>query len=291
MTLKQVIDMVDAIKPNAFDEATKTIWVNEVEGFVQTEVFLLAVEDVIEYAWPTDQNTELLVEPPHSKLYWTYLSAMVDFANGEYSKYNNTMQVYNAFMSEYMRWFAAHYRPADGRCIEQGYYISAYGIAVKHGYTGSEEDWIASLKGERGYSTEIRYNSETNYLEWKYEDQTAWTNLMSLTELQTELEAATIDEVISAKLAAQSAATSAAASAGAAASRQAQHRPQQKQRQRKPQRSSARKCKAMLQTRRQRHRTQKQQKAQQARLQRLRSLQRRRRKLQSQGQNRRRLTQ
>ena len=167
MTLKQVIDRVDAIKPNAFDEATKTMWINEVEGFVQTEVFLLAVEDVIEYVWPTDQNTELLVPAPHSKLYWTYLTAMVDFANGEYDKYNNTMQVYNAFMSEYMRWYAAHYRPADGKCIEHGYYISAYGIAVKHGYVGTEEEWIASLKGNQGDKgdpgegiTYVEYNTD-----------------------------------------------------------------------------------------------------------------------------------
>lgn len=32
--------------------------------------------------------------------------------------------------------------PADG--------LSAYDIAVKHGFIGSEEDWIASLKGEKG---------------------------------------------------------------------------------------------------------------------------------------------
>ena len=26
------------------------------------------------------------------------------------------------------------------------YYISAYGLAVKHGYTGSEEKWLADLR-------------------------------------------------------------------------------------------------------------------------------------------------
>jgi len=31
-----------------------------------------------------------------------------------------------------------------------GYYISAYGIAVKHGYEGTEEEWLASLKGDAG---------------------------------------------------------------------------------------------------------------------------------------------
>jgi len=30
------------------------------------------------------------------------------------------------------------------------YYISAYGLAVKHGFKGTEEEWIASLKGEKG---------------------------------------------------------------------------------------------------------------------------------------------
>lgn len=32
----------------------------------------------------------------------------------------------------------------------EGYYYSAYGIAVKHGYKGTEEEWLASLKGNPG---------------------------------------------------------------------------------------------------------------------------------------------
>lgn len=32
----------------------------------------------------------------------------------------------------------------------KGYYLTAYGIAVKHGFTGTEEEWIASLKGDKG---------------------------------------------------------------------------------------------------------------------------------------------
>lgn len=121
MTLKQVIDMVDDIKPNAFSNDTKTQWVNEVEGYVQTEVFLLNVDDVVKYSYEQDKNKTLLVDFPHDKLYWAYLSAMIDFANGEYNKYQNTMQMYNGFMGEFMRWFARTYRPADRgerRCPE-----------------------------------------------------------------------------------------------------------------------------------------------------------------------------
>lgn len=32
----------------------------------------------------------------------------------------------------------------------RGYYITAYGIAVKHGFVGTEEEWLATLKGEKG---------------------------------------------------------------------------------------------------------------------------------------------
>lgn len=149
-TLQGVLDIIDGIKPNAFSEEAKTAWINEIEGLVQTEVFLLAIEDVVQYTWPENAAATLLAKPPHDKIYWVYLSAMVDFANGEYDKYQNTMQMFNQFFGEYMRWYARTYNPADGEAEVKGYYLSAYAIAVEHGFEGTEEDWLASLKGEKG---------------------------------------------------------------------------------------------------------------------------------------------
>lgn len=150
MTLSQAINMVDDIKPNAFSCETKTAWINECEGLVQTEVLLRAIDDITVYDYDRDHGAQLLAKPPHDKIYWAYLSAMVDFGNGEYSRYQNTMQVFNSFFGEYQRWFALHYRPADGEAIEQGYYISAYGIAAAHGFEGTEEQWLESLHGRDG---------------------------------------------------------------------------------------------------------------------------------------------
>lgn len=113
MILKDIIDYVDEIKPNAFSNETKTGWINECEGMVQSEVFLWASTEIITYDYAKDKDRELLVSPPHDKIYWTYLTAMIDFANGEYNKYQNTMQMFNSFYGEFMRWFALNYRPAD----------------------------------------------------------------------------------------------------------------------------------------------------------------------------------
>ena len=40
--------------------------------------------------------------------------------------------------------------PADGRAEFKGYYISAYSIARKNGFTGTEQEWLKSLEGSRG---------------------------------------------------------------------------------------------------------------------------------------------
>ena len=49
MTVSQAIARVDEGKPNAFSNHTKTVWLNEIEGMVQTEIFLLNTVDVFQY--------------------------------------------------------------------------------------------------------------------------------------------------------------------------------------------------------------------------------------------------
>ena len=114
MKLKNVLATVDEIKPNAFSDAVKTRWLNEVEGKVQTEVFLLGSDEIIQYEFEKDKDTELLVRAPYEKIYDAYLCARIDLANGEYNKYQNTMLVFNAFYNEFVKWYTRTYHPADG---------------------------------------------------------------------------------------------------------------------------------------------------------------------------------
>ena len=53
-----------------------------------------------------------------------------------------------------------------------------YKLAKKSGYTGTYEEWLASIKGD---SVELRV--ESGNIEWKYKQDTAWTTLISLQEL------------------------------------------------------------------------------------------------------------
>ncbi|MCM1008473.1 MAG: collagen-like protein [Ruminococcus flavefaciens] len=67
--------------------------------------------------------------------------------------------------------------------------LSAYQLAVQKGYTGTEEEWLLSLKGRNGIdgkTVELRvYNNELQYrwLDSSGHDVSMWTHLFLLTDL------------------------------------------------------------------------------------------------------------
>ena len=99
----------------------------------------------------------------------------------------------------------------------RGYYITAYGIAVKHGYTGTEEEWLASLTGAAGAATEIQYDETSGKLQWRNVGEEEWHDLLTLEQLQGDVVGETLTQATEAKNAAE---TAQAAAEGAAASAQ-----------------------------------------------------------------------
>lgn len=150
MTATVLFERLRQLKPvpAEIDDTILLDWLNQVEGQILHEIFLLALSEITPY---TTTPTEALAAPyPYDGIYLLWMEAQVDFANGEYERYTNTMQRYNTAWNDLARHIAKCIRPVYGRAVEQGYYLSAYGIAKAHGYTGTEEQWLASLKGAAG---------------------------------------------------------------------------------------------------------------------------------------------
>ena len=55
MTIKEVLDYVDRIKKNEFTTAEKIRWINEIEGYVQIQIMLLAQPECVSY-YPTSES-------------------------------------------------------------------------------------------------------------------------------------------------------------------------------------------------------------------------------------------
>lgn len=120
VTISKVIERVDAIRPNAFSSETKTAWLAELDGQLALNVMLMDISQVqvLRYAWPEDAETKLLVSFPHDGIYDHWLIAMIDYHNGEYDKYQNSMEMYNKCYSQFANWFIRTYDPAQGHAKE-----------------------------------------------------------------------------------------------------------------------------------------------------------------------------
>lgn len=113
MTVQNCIDYVDAMEPNAYSDVQKARWVEECEGIVWTRAFLLQP-----IAFPDRPPWEMLsaelgLPAPHDKVYTRYLQAQIHYANGEYERYANSMQMYNAAWSELMQWLGGDINISD----------------------------------------------------------------------------------------------------------------------------------------------------------------------------------
>lgn len=105
MRVRAAIDMANKMKPNSFPDEIMTRWLNECEGRVQVEIHQIQPENVLNYEIPGDDETVMIVPYPFDRLYWLYLLAMIDYANGEYNNYQNAMQAVNAAFAEYHAWY------------------------------------------------------------------------------------------------------------------------------------------------------------------------------------------
>lgn len=115
-TIQEIIERVDDTKPNAFTQKTKMAWIAELDGKIAADVMMMNIVEIrqLKYVYPEDLTSAPLVDFPHDTIYDLWLGAKIDFENGEYNKYQNSMEQFNAHYGNFVRWFAATYEPAQG---------------------------------------------------------------------------------------------------------------------------------------------------------------------------------
>lgn len=201
--ITQVLARVDEARPNAFDSLLKVKWLATLDGRIAANIYRLQHSELAQFSYDgTDLDIELLVPFPHDDIYDLWLIAQIDMANGEYNKYQNSMAVYNAAFDNFAHWFCSTYDPAQGYdedCCDCGYrppyFLTAYGLAVKAGFQGTEEEWLKSLVGKEGQPgdrVELRY--EGDQIQWRYipvdgdeSKATEWVDLLDVAAIRGEI--------------------------------------------------------------------------------------------------------
>ena len=115
MTLLEAVHKIDTVKPNSYTQPEKIKWLSNLDGIIKSEIIDTheGGENVVfeGYDDDTDPDTVLLVPAPYDDIYIRWLEARIDYANGEYNKYNNTATVFNAAFESYSRFYNGHHLP------------------------------------------------------------------------------------------------------------------------------------------------------------------------------------
>lgn len=114
MTIRTLIDKVQAEKPNTFTNEQIVAFVNEVEGNVAEE---LRTKRITYSTTEEDMTKKLLVPAPYDRLYVSYVKAMIDFANEEYGSYQLNQQQFALDFEDFSNWVVRTNRAEESSYI------------------------------------------------------------------------------------------------------------------------------------------------------------------------------
>ena len=119
MTILEAINRVDSTKPNSYTQVEKVDWLSTLDGIIKNEIIDTheGGEDVVfaGYDADTSLDTELLVPAPYDDIYIRWLEARIDYANGEFGKYNNSLTAYNDAYILYARYYNRKHMPKGNK--------------------------------------------------------------------------------------------------------------------------------------------------------------------------------
>ena len=116
MTIAEVIAKVDALKPNTYTMEDKVDWLSTLDSRVKAKIFDAHVSRdpfffFEGYDSSTDPETELLVHAPYDEMYLRWLEAQIDYHNGEYDRYNNSIMLFNNAYEDFKKHYTRTHMP------------------------------------------------------------------------------------------------------------------------------------------------------------------------------------
>ena len=115
MTINEAITRLDSLKPNGYSQSDKIGWLSIVDGMIKHNIIDTheGGEDKVfnEYDEHSELSTKLLVPAPYDDIYLRWLEMQIDYANGEYGKYNNSITMYNTAYTAYANYYNRNHMP------------------------------------------------------------------------------------------------------------------------------------------------------------------------------------
>lgn len=113
MTVREVIETVDALRPNEIAAEDKRKWLYELESRIYEDLYITHEHEGIGFTDTekilSDGATELFIKAPHDEIYILYLCSLIDFYHAEYERYANDNALFEALYESCCRfWNSRH---------------------------------------------------------------------------------------------------------------------------------------------------------------------------------------
>lgn len=109
MTIIEAIQRIDELKHNTYSKPDKITWLSKLDSMVKRLVIDTheGGENVAfsGYNVDADPETELLIPEPYDEVYLRWLEAQIDYTNGEYAKYNNSIEMFNTLWNGFRNYY------------------------------------------------------------------------------------------------------------------------------------------------------------------------------------------
>ena len=117
MTIIEAITRLDELKFNAYTQDDKVEWLSRLDSAVKLQIIdnHVGAENISfsGYNKDTHPNTVLLVPAPYDEVYLRWMEAQIDYHNGEYDKFNNSIVMYNTAFDNYQKYYIRTHKPVQ----------------------------------------------------------------------------------------------------------------------------------------------------------------------------------
>lgn len=114
MTAREAIERVDTLKYNQFTTREKLGWLQNLEWQIKAEIIDGHEDDFMENPAFLSEDTmdaDLLAIPPYDDMYLKWLEAQIDYHNGEFDRYNNSIALFQTAFDGYKNFYHRHHMP------------------------------------------------------------------------------------------------------------------------------------------------------------------------------------
>lgn len=164
MLISEAISLAEHRTGQVVEQALQLRWLSTLDGQIALEFY---GADAWTAYGTDDLSCELLIPLPWDIAYSYYISALTYHTNGEYDRYANEWALFESELEKFKRFVRRTNDPVC-KCLICGrnggtdvtiptgcnhgrmWYLSAYALACKHGFSGTPEEWLDSLVGPPG---------------------------------------------------------------------------------------------------------------------------------------------